>query len=261
MTDRPVASLRPPLPVATYTAAIRTDADLLATAAASTGLDTGVPTCPEWDVRQLVRHLGGVHRWATQFAAGRADPDGRDLEEVVGGWPSDSELVAWLLDGAERLATTLDTADPDLRCWTFLRATSPRVHWARRQAHETAIHRVDAEVAAAATATPFAPAFAADGIDELLVCFITRRTTGFVADPARTMRVTVIDTSGDWDVVVGPTGVTTVPGGSGPADATVTGEASDLYQALWNRPTTAPLGTAGDSSLLARFLDGVHVRW
>ena len=26
-----------------------------------------VPTCPEWTVRQLVEHLGGVHRWATMI--------------------------------------------------------------------------------------------------------------------------------------------------------------------------------------------------
>jgi hypothetical protein len=44
----------------------------------------------------------------------------------------------------------------------------------RRQAHETAIHRADAERAAAAT--PVYPAeFAADGIDELITSFGARR--------------------------------------------------------------------------------------
>ncbi len=28
-----------------------------------------VPTCPLWTVRDLVVHLGGVHRWATDIVA------------------------------------------------------------------------------------------------------------------------------------------------------------------------------------------------
>ena len=255
------ADLRPPLPVAAYTAAIRTDADLLATAAGAAGWATTVPTCPAWTVRKLVRHLGGVHRWATGFVVeGRVEPDARTQEELVGGWPDDGDLGPWLLDGAERLATALDTAPPDLRCWTFLRAPSPLLHWARRQAHETAIHRVDAEVANGATGTPFDPAFAADGIDELLALFITRGRR-FNSDPARRLRVTATDADGDWDVVVGPAGVVTLPGGSAPADATVTGEASDLYQTLWNRPVDGAIDAGGDRSLVALFLAEVKIRW
>lgn len=254
--------LRPPLPIATYAAAIRSDAARLATAAAAAGLDAQVPTCPEWQVRDLLQHLGGVHRWATGIiATPRTEAWNADLPEVVGTWPSDRELVPWLLDGADALSTALETADPALQCWTFLKATSPLAMWARRQAHETAIHRIDGEWATGASGTPFEPAFAADGVDELLVCFVTRRKTGLTADPPRTLRVTATDADGDWDAVVGPERVVTVPGGTGPADVAVRGEASDLYQALWNRPITSPLDVAGDAPLLELFLDKVHVRW
>jgi uncharacterized protein (TIGR03083 family) len=254
--------LRPPLPIATYAAAIRTDAARLASAATAAGVDAPVPTCPEWQVRDLLRHLGGVHRWATSIVATpRTEPWSADLPEVVGAWPPDGELAPWLLDGAEALSTALETADPALQCWTFLKATSPLAMWARRQAHETAIHRVDAETATGASGTPFEPTFAADGVDELLVCFVTRRKAGLTADPPRTLRVCATDADGDWDAVVGPDRVVTLPGGSGPADATVRGEASDLYQALWNRPITVPLDVAGDPAVLDLFLDRVHVRW
>jgi uncharacterized protein (TIGR03083 family) len=254
--------LRRPLPIATYAAAIRTDASRLAGAAGIAGPDATVPTCPEWQVRDLVRHLGGVHRWATGIVATpRVEPWDVDLPEVVGTWPADGDLVAWFLDGAEALATALETADPALRCWTFLQATSPLAMWARRQAHETAIHRVDGESATGASATPFEPAFAADGVDELLTCFITRRPSRLTADPPRTLRVLATDADGEWDVVVGPDGVTTRPVGGGPVDATVRGEASDLDQALWNRPVTAPLDVTGDPAVLALFLDKVQVRW
>lgn len=30
-------------------------------------LDAMVPGCPEWTVRELVRHTGRVHRWATAY--------------------------------------------------------------------------------------------------------------------------------------------------------------------------------------------------
>src|ERR1019366_10224384 len=65
------------------------------------------------------------------------------------------------------LVEALVAAPPDLRCWTFLPAPSPLAFWARRQAHETTIHRVDAELASGPVA-PVTPEFAADGLDELL---------------------------------------------------------------------------------------------
>jgi uncharacterized protein (TIGR03083 family) len=261
--DRAVDTpLRTPLPIASYAAAIRTDAATLASAAASAGPDAPVPTCPDWVVRDLVQHLGGVQRWATSIVATpRTEPWNVDLAEVVGAWPDDEDLTTWLQDGADALARALETADPGLQCWTFLRATSPLAMWARRQAHETAIHRVDGESALGASGTPFEPSFGADGVDELLVCFVTRRKTKLTSADPRVLRVTAADADGDWDVVVGDAGVTTVPGGTNRADATVRGEASDLYQALWNRPVSAPLDVTGDPAVLALFLDKVHITW
>jgi len=99
-----------------------------------------------------------VQRWATSIVATpRTEPWNVDLPEVVGTWPDDDALTAWLQDGADALATTLETADPGLECWAFLKATSPLAMWARRQAHETAIHRVDGESALGASGTPFEP--------------------------------------------------------------------------------------------------------
>lgn len=94
--------LRPPLPIATYAAAIRTDAATLASAAATAGPDAPVPTCPDWVVRDLVQHLGGVQRWATSIiATPRTEPWNVDLPEVVGTWPDDAALTTWLQDGAD----------------------------------------------------------------------------------------------------------------------------------------------------------------
>ena len=107
-------------------------------------------------MRDLVRHMGGVHRWATGYVAGRrTEPRGVGLEEVGGhlagrrrSWPPGSSTGAPTSWRAGRAHPTT------CECWTFLPAPSPLAMWARRQAHETAIHRVDAELAAGIAVTP-----------------------------------------------------------------------------------------------------------
>jgi len=124
------------LPITSYTGAIRANAAALADAATLVGPDAKVPTCPAWTVRDLVQHLGGVHRWATGIVGTpRTAAWNVDLPEVVGTWPPDEELTAWLVAGADALAATLEQADPALECFTFLAATSPLAMWSRRQAH------------------------------------------------------------------------------------------------------------------------------
>src|ERR1022692_361690 len=247
-----------------HVAAIRRDGERLAAAAAGSGLDAPVPSCPGWVTRDLVRHLGGVHRWATGIVAGRyPQPWKVGLDEVVGAWPSDPELLGWFRDGHSALITALAEAEPDLDCWTFLAAPSPLAMWARRQAHETAVHRVDAELAAADLLEPLPPVFAADGIDELLACFITRPGGGLKTDPPQNLRVRCADTAGDWLVRIGPDGVTTTDGAdhAGAAHCEVTGRAADLYLLLWNRPEAESLTVQGDGRVLELFRDQVRVRW
>ena len=55
--------------VATHIEALRREGELMAAATDVVDADAAVPTCPEWRVRDLVRHMGGVHRWATGYVA------------------------------------------------------------------------------------------------------------------------------------------------------------------------------------------------
>src|SRR4051794_22405295 len=150
-----------------------------------------IPTCPEWTMRDLVLHQGEVHRWAGAIVAGKhmKPPEG----DVVGPAPSDPALVDWFREGHASLVDALETADPALECWSFLPAPSPLAFWARRQCHETGIHRADAETASG-TITPFAPDVAVDGIDELLSAFITRRGGRLTSEMPRTLLVQTDDT-------------------------------------------------------------------
>ena len=122
-------------------------------------------------------------------------------------WPPDIPdpvLLDWFRTGHAGLVSALETAAPDLACWTFLPgAASPLAFWARRQVHETTVHRIDVQLAATAAGAagavaaagaaagpgrlvdPVPAALAADGIDELLMGFARRGARhGPLSDPA-----------------------------------------------------------------------------
>ena len=170
-----------------------------------------------------------------------------------------------------------------MTCWTFLAAPSPLAFWARRQAHETAIHRVDAQLAEGtgpAGLDPFAPGLARDGIDELIMGFGRRRSKrGLRSDPPRWLAVHARpspDRRGDggetgevahWAVCMG-TDSAGVARGMIPADdvpdgtgCDVTGPAQALYLLLWNRGGTEGLGISGDPRGLGVWREQVSVRW
>jgi uncharacterized protein (TIGR03083 family) len=258
--------------IATSIQTLREEGARMTAAARAMSADAPVPTCPDWVARDLIRHLGGVHRWATSTVAeARAEPPTKSLEEIAGGWPGDEELADWFEAGYLGLVAALEAAPADLQCWTFMPAPKPLAFWARRQAHETAIHRVDAELAAGRTEahlSGFAPAFAADGVDELLTCFVPRRSTGLRSESPARLGIECTDDSGAWVLSIGPDGVTTSVGATEDGDrdgdeaqCTVRGAAGDLYLALWNRGGAERLRIEGDRAVLDLFGDAVQVRW
>jgi uncharacterized protein (TIGR03083 family) len=252
--------------ISAHIEALRAEGERMSAAVGAADPDTPVPTCPEWTVRDMARHTGGVHRWATGYVrSGRTEPSQADLDEVVGTWPADSDLAAWLGRGCTDLVAALSSAPDDLQCWTFLPAPSPRAMWARRQAHETAIHRVDAELSAGAAVTAFDPPFAADGVDELLQLFVPRRSTGLRADPPTSLGLRCTDVEAAWLLDLGAEGVRTSATSSGADSAaaacTVSGSAGDLYLALWNRADARHLGVEGDRRVLDQFSEGVRITW
>ncbi|MDH6520920.1 uncharacterized protein (TIGR03083 family) [Streptomyces sp. SAI-135] len=226
---------------------LESEGQLLAAAAEQAGTDAKVPTCPQWQVRDLVRHTGAVHRWATAFVAGEltsARPIGD--EPALDG----EELLAWFRTGHRLLVDTLDSAAPDVRCWHFLPAPTPLAFWARRQAHETTVHRFDAESARGGTPTEIGRDFAADGIDELLRGFHARAKSRVRSAEPRVLRVRASDTDGAvWTVRLSQEPPSTERGEAGDADCEVSGPAARLYLALWNR---LPLPrVTGDPSVAA----------
>jgi uncharacterized protein (TIGR03083 family) len=252
--------------IAEHITVIGQEAELFAMAAEQGGLEVTVDTCPGWNMRELLRHLSMIHLWAAGHVAQRRDGSwGDDLAEFTEAWPAlavfwpdDEKLIAWYLETNANLVQTLESAPLDVESWTFLPAPSPLAMWARRQAHETAVHRFDAENAAG-IASGFDPVFASDGIDEMLMGFAPRRAE-FPVDSGRTMLVHATDTNDSWHVTLAPTGITTLRG-VGPADVILAGDASDLYLMLWNRGENSSITVTGESEILDKWHDNVRVRW
>jgi uncharacterized protein (TIGR03083 family) len=235
-----------------YLDQVRLQAAALRTAAVAAGPDAAVPTCPDWDVRQLVRHIARVHNWVVQAfdtdPAGAA-PSGRPT--LPDGW---EDTLTWWDAKLDAMIAGLERLGPDGPAWTF-GDDGTAGFWARRQAHETAIHRLDAEHAlagsGAASAVPtlvFEPGFAADGVDEAML-MIARRMQEERSDATGTVLFHAADAGRAWLVTLEPGAAPEI----GPADvidtdASVVGTADAVYRAAWRRPSTAVVG--GDRAVL-----------
>jgi uncharacterized protein (TIGR03083 family) len=231
---------------------LATDGPLLAAAAERAGWDAPVPST-DWTVRELVTHVGGVHRWATDIVARGGDTFDTDIGDAVGTGPADADLLDWFTAGHAALVDTLLAAPDDLQCATFLPAPSPRAFWARRQAHETAIHRVDAE-SAGGPVTAFEADFAQDGIGELLQGFAARKR-----EPLEAATLVLRASDGpSWQITLGAEGVRAEQG-AGAADVLVEGSSSELYLWLWNR--ASPAVVSGDAAIARRWAETVQIRW
>lgn len=257
--------MRAPMTADELIEVLRGEGPTLAAAAARADLDVPVPTCPGWRMRDLVRHVGGVHRWARTYVATAWETmreNDTDLEALVGGWPHDEDLLDWFREGHVALVDTLEAAPTDLACWTFLPAPSPRAFWARRQAHETAVHRADAELATG-PAAPAPPAFAADGLDELLMGFLGRRRAGVHTAEERTFDLRATDLGETWHVrlTAGDPGRVVVEREHDAAECTVAGTAWDLYLLAWNRRDVGDLAVDGDPAVLSVWRDQVRITW
>jgi uncharacterized protein (TIGR03083 family) len=249
--------------IAEHIGALRRQGELLADAAERAGLDAVVPPCPPWQVKDLLRHTGYIHRWATRHITERPSQviDGPPEAEILCAGAADPELLDWFRAGHAALAETLAAADPALECATFMAAPSALAFWARRQAHETAIHRADAE--SATGTTPEYPAeFAADGIDELIMGFGQRRKYRPEASADGGMQVLATDTGDAWHLDVDQ-GRIQAHRGPGPGGCTVSGPASGVYLFLWNRSgdTQANVTVTGDRGFLTAWQSSVRVRW
>jgi len=248
---------------------IRSAGDRLADLASSVDESTRVPTCPAWTVRELLAHQTLVHRWATANITD-ADPEALPSQTEIAS--SVDDIVDHYRNGLDLLTAALAEAKPDLDAMTFLNdAPAPRHFWARRQAHETTMHMVDALAATlgrspTAGEAAIAPTVAIDGIDELLCGFFTRGRSKLFDGEEFTVLVRPSDGERGWLVRVAerlttdpvPLAGDAIAGGDDSA-VSLTGTAVELYLGLWNRGDE--ITVAGRPELLDRWRAVQRVTW
>lgn len=184
------------LPMETYLAAIERETRRFREVLVDLPEGTPVPSCPGWDVDDLLWHLGGgdvQHFWAWIVANRPEGPQDYLQPER----PADRHGIVVALDRAhEDLMLRLRNADPADGCWSWASDTSLHTvaFTMRRQAHEALIHRVDAELAAGAR-TPLDPQLATDGVVECLeVMYGGLPSWGRFADDGTRVAVDITDT-------------------------------------------------------------------
>jgi uncharacterized protein (TIGR03083 family) len=228
-----------------------------------------VPTCPDWDTDDLLWHLTDV-----QWFWGEIAENGLTEHEQVAAMgdrrphrPTDREGLLRAFDTASsRLHGSLSALAPETELWMWADEHTAR-YVRRRQAHESLVHRFDAEATAGIAPADRAPVdarLAADGIDEAL-----RIMRGYEPEPGlrhqpvgAPVTVAAVDTMHAWTVT--PVRVTgayegedvdivrfTVSDGAGDAAAEVSGAAADLDCWLWNRPLAGEVTRTGDAEALA----------
>ena len=167
---------------------------------------------------------------------------------------------------ADRLIDAV-TAAGSAPVWT-LTGIGPAGFWARRRAHEAAVHLADAQLAAGRD-VDLAPEVAADAVDEWLTRIVAG--PGDTTDPARAPAQDLrgdgqslhfhatdpgLSGAGEWLVTRTPSGVT-VARGHGKADVAVRGPAAGLLLVLTRRrpPSDPGIEVLGEQALLTHWLE------
>ncbi|MEV4410473.1 maleylpyruvate isomerase family mycothiol-dependent enzyme [Catellatospora sp. NPDC049609] len=235
-------------------------------------LSAKVPTCPDWTLADLVRHVGGnVHM---TDAAVRGEPGPRPAlgDRTRAGVPDTDDpdtLTAWMQAGADAYAHTLRGRDPGAQVEIFGLPDS-LTFWARRAACDILLHRADASLTTGAGYT-VAPDLAADAVDEFLELATDVRANERVFPrlpelygPPRSIHLHATDTTGDveaeWLIELGADGVTWRPGHA-KGTVAVQGPLTELLLILYRR---LPLDrdqvhVHGDRDLIDGWLDRVFM--
>jgi uncharacterized protein (TIGR03083 family) len=218
---------------------------LVSVSSGATSLDTVVPTCPGWDVGQLVSHLGGIYsRVALIVSSAALEPPDRNQLPAA---PEGEALVGWLAEQRAALLAALEAADDTTPVWNWTaHSPGPASFWARRMAHETLIHRVDAELAQGFQPAQPMPDVAADAVTEFFELIFPRFEAKLAEAGAGSIHLHATDVhDAEWTIGFG-SGTSTFTRDHEKADVALRASAFELACWTWGRLPTDRLETFGD---------------
>ena len=215
--------------------------------AAEGALDAPVPTCPGWTVEDAVRHVAQVYQHKIASTELQHVPD--PWPPV---WPPDRDPVGWFRDAHARLLAMFRMHQPDDPSPTWWPDDQTVGFWARRMAHETAIHGADVE-RVSGSVTPLDTQLAVDGIDEILTIMLAGDWSEAPSLESVGQRVAVIGGDRAWVVALEPTEIAVAEDSGDGVSATIGGDPSNVDLWLWGRAPDSAIeasGTASDVRLL-----------
>ncbi|MFB9247065.1 maleylpyruvate isomerase family mycothiol-dependent enzyme [Sphaerisporangium melleum] len=226
---------------------------LLRSAAVAAGPEAQVPSCPDWTVADLTRHVAQVYLHKIECIRLGAFPD--DWPEEI---PADPLTALDRYYG--RLIETFTAHTPADPAATWYEPDQTVGFWIRRMTQETVIHRVDAELAAGGAVSPIPADLALDGVDEMLKLFVGYGSShwkddfGTLLDSPDPRPVSVSSSHHAWTLRANPGEVEVQDAQTGfDGDALVSGEPGPLLLWLWNRGGADAVRLSGDQALLDQF--------
>lgn len=238
-----------------WLAALRDDGPAFLDAAMAADPTIAVPSRPEWTVADLIHHLGSVYRFVHDLVPrGVTGKPERSLSSYADE-PRPDDLVGWWREQYESALGTLEAVDPDLPAWNWAPQAKKAEFWQRRAAHDTAVHRWDAQMAVG-RAEPVEAKLAADGVAEVLDTWLPAGRRVGPTDLTGVLALDAPDVGYVWhvrlrgegfalldtDTILDPDGFQT--------HTVATGPASDLMLALHGRVGLDVLDITGDERLL-----------
>jgi uncharacterized protein (TIGR03083 family) len=228
--------------------AIRREGASLSAAARRAGNDARVASCPDWTVADLLSHIGRIHHWLVGVVEMRPERPSFNWRQTDP--PPEAARVEWFDEGYEDLASALGALTADTEVWTWASERTAGF-WSRRQAHELAVHRWDAQ-SALGESEPIDRELAVDGIQEVFDILPDRPGVGPVTGNGETIHLHCTDGDGEWLVRFTPGGLV-VTNEHAKGDVAARGTASDLLLLVWGRIPPERVETFGDASLLTRW--------
>ncbi len=231
---------------------------LLAVPNGAATLDTPLPTCPGWDVAQLVNHLGVIYsRTALVVSDLRTGaPEHGELPAA----PDGEALLGWFAEQRTAVLAALEAAGDDALVWNWTGySPGPTRFWSRRLAHETLIHRVDIELAHGFEPAHGYPDVAADTVTEFFELFYPRFETLIATGLGNSMHLHATDVpDAEWtlDPRAGTSSITRAHAKAGVA---LRGSAFELACWTWGRLPTERLEVFGDRQIADRFQEIARV--
>jgi uncharacterized protein (TIGR03083 family) len=212
------------------------------------GFSAPVPPCPGWSVSDLVWHLTEVHHfWSWIVEGAHQSPEGYEQPTRP---VDDAALVALYESTARHMLDVLAGADTAATVWAWTHDHTAGFVL-RRMAQETAVHRIDADLAAGVHAQMDAM-LASDGIDEFLEHFLADGSAA-VAAVGGSVHLHCADVAGEWTVRPGSVGWE-LTREHAKGDCALRGAAVDLLMVLWRRSPLSMADVVGDAAVAERFV-------